>query len=99
MAIETIESVAASGISSFTPQQEPVSGTQVEGSAKLFTPLQIRGITFPNRLFLPPLCQYSAKDGYANDWHLTHLGGIIQRGPGLTIVEATGVLPRGRNTP
>ncbi|KAK6216031.1 hypothetical protein LQW54_004008 [Pestalotiopsis sp. IQ-011] len=99
MAIQTIESVAASGIFYFTPQQEPVSGTQVEGSAKLFTPLQIRGVTFPNRLFLPPLCQYSAKDGYANDWHLTHLGGIIQRGPGLTIVEATGVLPRGRITP
>ncbi|KAH6640066.1 putative NADH oxidase [Truncatella angustata] len=99
MAQEHIDNPAASGISYFTPAQEPASGTQLNGSTKLFTPLTIRGLTFQNRLFLPPLCQYSAKDGYANDWHLTHLGGIIQRGPGLTIVEATGVQRVGRITP
>jgi len=99
MAQEHIDNPAASGISYYTPAQEPASGTQLSGSTKLFTPLTIRGLTFQNRLFLPPLCQYSAKDGYANDWHLTHLGGIIQRGPGLTIVEATGVQRVGRITP
>jgi 2,4-dienoyl-CoA reductase-like NADH-dependent reductase (Old Yellow Enzyme family) len=45
------------------------------------------------------MCQYSAYDGHLTDWHLTHLGGIIQRGPGLTIVEATAVTPEGRISP
>jgi 2,4-dienoyl-CoA reductase-like NADH-dependent reductase (Old Yellow Enzyme family) len=45
------------------------------------------------------MCQYSAQDGHLTDWHLTHLGGIIQRGPSLTIVEATAVTPEGRITP
>jgi 2,4-dienoyl-CoA reductase-like NADH-dependent reductase (Old Yellow Enzyme family) len=45
------------------------------------------------------MCQYSAHDGHLTDWHLTYLGGIIQRGPGLTIVEATAVTPEGRISP
>lgn len=90
---------AAKGISYFSPEQTLPAGSQVSGDTKLLTPLTIRGVTFPNRLFLAPLCQYSAKDGYANDWHLTHLGGIIQRGPGLAFVEATGVSSIGRITP
>lgn len=89
----------AKGISYFSPEQALPAGSQVTGDTKLFTPLTIRGVTFPNRLFLAPLCQYSAKDGYANDWHLTHLGGIIQRGPGVAFVEATGVQSIGRITP
>ena len=48
---------------------------------------------------LSPLCQYSAEDGHQTAWHLTHLGGIIQRGPGITFVEATAVQPEGRITP
>ncbi|KAK2594961.1 NADH-dependent flavin oxidoreductase [Conoideocrella luteorostrata] len=99
MAGNVIDNVAASGISYFTPAQEPPAGTQLEGTTKLFSPITIRGVTFPNRLFLAPLCQYSAKNGYATDWHLTHLGGIIQRGPGLAIVEATAVQKLGRITP
>lgn len=99
MSSEAISNKGASGVSYFTPAQEPPSGSQLNGSTKLFSPLTIRGTTFQNRLFLPPLCQYSAKNGYANDWHLTHLGGIIQRGPGLTIMEATAVQPIGRITP
>ena len=96
---------AAPGISYYTPAQIPASGTaknpQSDGSAipKLFQPLQIRGATFQNRIFVSPMCQYSAQGGYLTDWHLTHLGGIIQRGPGLTIVEATSVTPEGRITP
>ena len=48
---------------------------------------------------LSPLCQYSAEDGHHTAWHFAHLGGIIQRGPGLSMVEATAVTPEGRITP
>ncbi|KAH6667823.1 hypothetical protein B0J14DRAFT_601526 [Halenospora varia] len=100
MAPESMHNVAAEGISYFTPAQTPPAGTQLGApTTKLFTPLRIRGITFPNRLFLAPMCQYSARNGYVNDWHLAHLGGIIQRGPGLAIIEATAVQPEGRITP
>lgn len=101
----TIPNVAASGISYFTPAQRPPSGTarkpQSDGSPvpKLFTPLTLRGVTFQNRIFLSPLCQYSAQDGHLTDWHVAHLGGIAQRGPGLVFVEATAVVPEGRITP
>lgn len=99
MAYEIIDNIAAEGAPYYTPAQDPPAGTQTSGSTKVFTPITIRGVTFPNRLFLAPLCQYSAKDGYATDWHLTHLGGIIQRGPGLSMVEATAVQNHGRITP
>ncbi|KAE8366452.1 hypothetical protein BDV27DRAFT_92226 [Aspergillus caelatus] len=99
MTYKIIDNIAAEGVSYYTPAQDPPAGTQLEGSVKLFSPITIRGVTFPNRLFLAPLCQYSAKDGYATDWHLTHLGGIIQRGPGLAIMEATAVQKVGRITP
>jgi 2,4-dienoyl-CoA reductase-like NADH-dependent reductase (Old Yellow Enzyme family) len=95
----------AKGISYFTPAQIPPAGSaknpQSDGSPipKLFQPLTIRGTTFQNRIFVSPMCQYSATNGNHTDWHLTHLGGIVQRGPGLTIVEATAVTPEGRITP
>ncbi|PYH35673.1 NADH:flavin oxidoreductase/NADH oxidase [Aspergillus neoniger CBS 115656] len=94
-----IDNPPAQGISYYTPAQTPPAGTQLEGTTKLFNPLTIRSLTLPNRLFLAPLCQYSAKDGYATDWHLTHLGGILQRGPGLAIMESTAVQKIGRITP
>ncbi|GKZ78648.1 hypothetical protein AnigIFM56816_002419 [Aspergillus niger] len=94
-----IDNPPAKGIPYYTPAQTPPAGTQLEGSTKLFTPITIRNLTLPNRLFLAPLCQYSAKDGYATDWHLTHLGGILQRGPGLAIMESTAVQKVGRITP
>ncbi|KAI0554505.1 hypothetical protein F4679DRAFT_526316 [Xylaria curta] len=105
MSTEVLDNVGAQGISYFTPAQDPPAGTGLaskkDGGSipKLFTPITLRGVTFQNRLFLAPLCQYSADDGHATDWHLTHLGGIIQRGPGLSIVEATAVQSRGRITP
>jgi 2,4-dienoyl-CoA reductase-like NADH-dependent reductase (Old Yellow Enzyme family) len=52
-----------------------------------------------NRIMLSPLCQYSAEDGHYTDWHRTHMGGIIQRGPGIATVEATAVTSEGRITP
>ncbi|KAJ5965283.1 NADPH dehydrogenase afvA [Penicillium waksmanii] len=66
---------------------------------KLFKPLTIRGHTFQNRLGVAPMCQYSAEDGHLTPWHMAHYGGIAQRGPGMIIIEATGVVPEGRITP
>jgi 2,4-dienoyl-CoA reductase-like NADH-dependent reductase (Old Yellow Enzyme family) len=67
--------------------------------AKLFTPVQFRSITLRNRITVSPMCQYSAEDGVANDWHLVHLGSRAVGGAGLVIVEATGVSPEARITP
>ena len=65
----------------------------------LLSPITIRNITLRNRIVMSPMCQYSAKDGYANDWHLVHLGSRAAGGAGLIIVEATAVVPEGRITP
>ncbi|MBG0511618.1 NADH:flavin oxidoreductase/NADH oxidase [Agrobacterium sp. MOPV5] len=65
---------------------------------KLFESVTLRGITLRNRLAVAPMCQYSAKDGYANDYHLIHLGRFAMGGFGLVMVEATGVVPEGRIT-
>ena len=62
----------------------------------LFTPLQIGGITLPNRVAVAPMCQYSADDGSMTDWHLMHLGSLAASGAGLQMVEATGVTRGGR---
>ena len=102
---QSIENEAAKGISYYTPAQRPPAGTaldpQPDGShpPKLFRPLKLRGVTLQNRIMLSPLCQYSAENGHHTAWHLTHLGGIIQRGPGLAMVEATAVTAEGRITP
>jgi 2,4-dienoyl-CoA reductase-like NADH-dependent reductase (Old Yellow Enzyme family) len=65
----------------------------------LLSPLQLRGVTLRNRIAMAPMCQYSAEDGIANDWHLVHLGSRAVGGSGLIIVEATGVTADGRITP
>jgi 2,4-dienoyl-CoA reductase-like NADH-dependent reductase (Old Yellow Enzyme family) len=67
--------------------------------ADLFSPFPVRGITLRNRIVLSPMCQYSSIDGFANDWHLAHLGGRAVGGTGLILAEATGVEARGRITP
>ena len=67
--------------------------------ALLFEPLTLRGTTIRNRVWLPPMCQYSAVDGVPNDWHLVHLGARAAGGFGLVIAEATAVVPEGRITP
>lgn len=66
---------------------------------KLFTPLKIRDLTLKNRIAVSPMCQYSAEDGFANDWHFVHLGSRAVGGAGLIIVEATGVSPEARISP
>jgi 2,4-dienoyl-CoA reductase-like NADH-dependent reductase (Old Yellow Enzyme family) len=65
----------------------------------LFDPLKIRDITFANRVFVSPMCQYSSTDGYANDWHFVHLGSRAVGGAALVLTEATAVLPEGRISP
>ncbi|MFW6437308.1 MAG: NADH:flavin oxidoreductase/NADH oxidase [Halococcoides sp.] len=67
----------------------------------LFTPLELRETTIPNRLMVSPMCQYSveARDGRATDWHLVHLGSRAVGGAGLVMTEATAVEARGRITP
>lgn len=66
---------------------------------QLFMSLQLRDITLPNRIVVSPMCQYSATDGFANDWHLVHLGSRAVGGAGLVIMEATAVTPAGRISP
>ncbi|KAK0451355.1 FMN-linked oxidoreductase [Desarmillaria tabescens] len=97
--------VAASGVTFFTPAQNPPAGTAVvpqpDGKLipSLFQPITIRGVTFQNRVFLSPLCQCSSEKGMATPWHAAHLGGIFMRGPGLSVVEVAAVVPEGRITP
>ncbi len=65
----------------------------------LFDSLTIRGVTLPNRIVVSPMCQYSSVDGFADDWHLVHLGSRAVGGAGLVFVEASGVTSEGRITP
>ncbi|HLJ64804.1 MAG TPA: NADH:flavin oxidoreductase/NADH oxidase, partial [Stellaceae bacterium] len=64
----------------------------------LFSPLALRGLTLKNRLVISPMCQYSAEDGMANDWHFAHLARFALGGAGTVFVEATAVQPEGRIT-
>ncbi|ACT48441.1 NADH:flavin oxidoreductase/NADH oxidase [Methylotenera mobilis] len=65
----------------------------------LFTPYQLKDVTLKNRIAIPPMCQYMADDGLANDWHKVHYTSLARGGSGLVIVEATAVAPEGRITP
>lgn len=65
----------------------------------LFQPIMQKSITFRNRIVVSPMCQYSATDGFANDWHLVHLGSRAVGGAALVMAEATAVQPRGRISP
>jgi 2,4-dienoyl-CoA reductase-like NADH-dependent reductase (Old Yellow Enzyme family) len=68
-------------------------------AASLFDPFTLRGITLRNRIGVSPMCQYSSVDGFANDWHLVHLGSRAVGGAGLVLAEATAVTPEGRISP
>jgi len=67
--------------------------------SKLFTPIDLRGMHLDNRIVVSPMCQYSAHDGSAGDWHLMHLGSLAVSGAGLMMVEMTNVEARGRISP
>ena len=66
---------------------------------QLFEPLQIKSVSIRNRIVVSPMCQYSSDDGFANDWHLVHLGSRAVGGAGLVFTEATAVSPEGRISP
>ena len=66
---------------------------------RLFSPIALRGLTLPNRIVVAPMCQYGADQGRAGDWHLQHYGALAASGPGLIVLEATGVAPEGRIAP
>ena len=68
-------------------------------SSRLFSPISLSEIELRNRIIVAPMCQYSAVDGSATDWHLMHLGQFAVSGVGLILVEATGVSPEGRISP
>src|SRR5512139_940055 len=62
----------------------------------LFSPVQLRETTIRNRVWVAPMCQYSAVEGMPGDWHLVHLGSFARGGAGLVLTEATAVSPEGR---
>ncbi|MFM8446194.1 MAG: NADH:flavin oxidoreductase/NADH oxidase, partial [Actinomycetota bacterium] len=64
--------------------------------ASLFEPLKIRGVTFSNRIWVSPMCQYSGIDGVATTWHDVHIGSFATGGAGMIMMEASGVAPEGR---
>ena len=68
-------------------------------SSALFTPVVLRGVTVRNRVWVSPMCQYSATDGVPDDWHLVHLGQFAVGGAGLVLTEAAAVVPEGRISP
>jgi 2,4-dienoyl-CoA reductase-like NADH-dependent reductase (Old Yellow Enzyme family) len=86
-------------------QRVNITGQAVETESSeqnkpnLFSPKTIRGVTFKNRIGVSPMCQYSSFDGFASDFHLTHLGSFAFHGSGLVIMEATAVAPQGRISP
>ena len=63
-------------------------------SSKLFSPVTLGPLQLSNRIAIAPMCQYSAIDGLATDWHMIHLGGLAVSGAGLVILEATAVTPK-----
>ena len=71
----------------------------MNSETQLFSPLPLRSITPRNRIMVSPMCQYSAHDGFTNDWHLVHLGSRAVGGAGIVMVEATAVEARGRISP
>ncbi len=67
--------------------------------SQLFSPYALRDLTLSNRIVVAPMCQYSAQDGKATDWHKIHLGSLALSGASMVVIEATGVEPQGRITP
>ena len=67
--------------------------------SELFSPLTLRGVTLRNRVVVSPMCEYSSEHGFANDWHIVHLGSRAVGGAGLVLTEAIAVTPEGRISP
>src|SRR5579872_5615422 len=71
-------------------------GMAMDTASRLFEPITLGGVDLANRVAVSPMCQYSAEQGSANDWHVQHLGALSLSGAGLLIVEQTAVEPAGR---
>ncbi|KAI0880390.1 uncharacterized protein GGS22DRAFT_175164 [Annulohypoxylon maeteangense] len=99
--MSSVTNKGAPNVPFYTPVQDPPAGTALDQATAptLFKPLKIRGVELQNRFVVAPMCQYSADDGHATDWHFAHLSQFILRGTALTIVEATAVTPNGRISP
>ena len=100
--VPTIFTVRGRGV--FAPALSPkflfyLTDKKASCMSALFTPFQLKSVTLRNRIAIPPMCQYSAVDGFTNEWHQAHYAGLARGGAGLVIVEATGVSPEGRITP
>jgi 2,4-dienoyl-CoA reductase-like NADH-dependent reductase (Old Yellow Enzyme family) len=67
-------------------------------TSRLFSPIEVGGLSFRNRIAVSPMCQYSADDGSATDWHMGHWMSLAMSGAGMVTIEATGVERRGRIT-
>ena len=67
-------------------------------TSALFSPIRLAELELPNRIVVSPMCQYSADDGVASGWHITHLGMLANSGAALVVLEATGTERRGRIT-
>src|SRR4029079_18332390 len=65
-------------------------------ASALFSPLSLRGVTLRNRIVVSPMCEYSSRDGLANDWHFVHLGSRAVGGAGAVLTEASAVTADGR---
>ncbi|KXN87798.1 Putative NADPH dehydrogenase C23G7.10c [Leucoagaricus sp. SymC.cos] len=88
--------------SQFYTLSKPAIGTVLntnQETPKLFEPLTLRGVTFKNRIWVAPMCQYCADDGHTTDWHLVHYGSYATHGVGAVTVEATAVVSEGRISP
>src|SRR5436189_3015714 len=81
------------------PTAQTNSLTEAGEEPNLFSPLALRDVVLPNRIVVSPMCQYSSEDGFANDWHLVHLGSRAVGGAGLVFTEASAVEARGRISP
>ncbi len=79
--------------------RSPRRATFIRMAPTLFTELRLRDLTLKNRIAVSPMCQYSSTDGFADDWHLVHLGQFAIGGAGLVITEACAVSPAGRISP
>src|SRR6202022_4378473 len=93
------DSLPASSLTEIYAFRTSTPISKKETMAQIFDPLQIRSVTLPNRVVVSPMCEYSSEDGFANDWHLVHLGSRAVGGAGLVFTEATAVSPEGRITP
>src|ERR1700710_1573444 len=76
-----------------------LSSHRTSPMSALFSPFQLRGLALPNRIMVAPMCQYSAENGEANDWHFVHIGGLALSGAAIFCIEATAVEAIGRITP